>query len=390
MNAVKAGSVVVLLLGGLLGTLGGVPWVAVGGVATVALIVSTMVHDGPHRVLFIVIMIMLVGVASARLAIAASASSVPPFEYRDVKIAALLTTTPLSAMAAVLVRRTNSITSFAHSWLIVMVPLAVLASASAAGDVRSEVFGANPVWAGRAMAGALIVTAWLGLARGGGLRKGLLFLLACLMLAGLFATGSRGPALGATVGIVLVLFVRPQPLGNRLVRFLATASVVAAAAITIPGLMSSRVVTTVTGGVVDNNADLRLDAWSATLRMIADNPFGVGLGNWYAIVPNYGFRPDDSLPYPHNLPLEVFAELGWIAGTLLMCTSLIALRRVWRGSRSGGRPELLVLALFACESISVCFSGDMTGRVWWFFLMLALIVEPKCAPDSNRGALPVV
>ncbi|MEO1542757.1 MAG: O-antigen ligase family protein [Pseudomonadota bacterium] len=57
----------------------------------------------------------------------------------------------------------------------------------------------------------------------------------------------------------------------------------------------------------------RLISFRETLVLIANRPFGAGLGGWaYAVSENAG------LVYPHNLVLELFSEAGILAGAIAL------------------------------------------------------------------------
>ena len=93
------------------------------------------------------------------------------------------------------------------------------------------------------------------------------------------------------------------------------------------------------------SAGVRVLVYLNTLELIADHPFGVGLGAWADHVSHsYG------LDYPHNLFLEVWSESGLILGSLALVPFTIALVLP-------GPPALRAITLFCFLAQQV--SGDL-------------------------------
>lgn len=100
--------------------------------------------------------------------------------------------------------------------------------------------------------------------------------------------------------------------------------------------------------VAAQNVDLRLDAWSAALRMTEDHPIlGVGPGNFQFLYGEVTDRPpgSESLGVVHNAYLDVGAELGVVAIALFLAYLAIAFSRATEAHRQGKGPPGLAAAV---------------------------------------------
>lgn len=90
--------------------------------------------------------------------------------------------------------------------------------------------------------------------------------------------------------------------------------------------------------VAAQNVDLRLDAWSAALRMTEDHPIlGAGPGNFQYLYPEITDRPpgSKSLGVVHNAYLDVGAELGVLGMALFLAYIAIVFSRATEANRQG-------------------------------------------------------
>jgi putative inorganic carbon (HCO3(-)) transporter len=90
--------------------------------------------------------------------------------------------------------------------------------------------------------------------------------------------------------------------------------------------------------VAEQNVEMRLDAWSAALRMTEDYPLlGVGPGNFQFLYPEVTDRPPGvaGLGVVHNAYLDVGAELGVLGLALFIAYLAIAFARSTAAHRQG-------------------------------------------------------
>lgn len=270
-----------------------------------------------------------------------------------------LTSVTMATAAAVTSRRT--VHALAMWWVIAGVVLAGLALLDpAAGSGRAQVEGSNPVWLGRAIAASMVIGVWIGVTRIW--RWWRLTLVLPILAAGLLATGSRGPALAAAVGIVVLLLAPTARRSKQVLWLVVLVMGFVFAAPFVPALSNSRFGQFVTD--VDVTGESRSAMWLTAARTIPDHPWGVGLGDW---APATMSRFD----WPHNIFLEVFVEQGWLVGGCLVVLVFAVFRGLWRNS--GSDPVLqLAVALLATETIHVSTSGDLNARTFFFVLLFGV------------------
>lgn len=349
-------AVVVLLFGSLFGPLGG-PSVVVVAAAVIglALLRSLAVH-GAMAWRTVLLAIALVAVVAAR------AYYDPPMtEYGQTKWSNFCTLTFATMVSAAAITSRRALRTLAIWWVLagfVLAVMAVLGPVAATG--RASVNDSNPVWLGRAIASSIVIVIWLGV--NGTWRWWRLAILLPILGAGLLATGSRGPALAAAVGVV-VLLVAPTARRSKQVLWLVVAAVfLPLVAPLMPGVADSRLGDFLAEGSV--NGESRSQLWATAVRLILDNPQGVGIGDWATVT-------GSQFNWPHNLFLEVFVEQGWVVGVALILSLLVLFRRLW--ARSGDDPGLqLALALLSTETVHVSTSGDLNARTFFFVVLLGV------------------
>lgn len=295
--------------------------------------------------------------------------------YGETKIDTWMTATLLTAVAASLLRDERSIYTFARTWLVTTGLLSVITILGFAGG-RAAGFDSNPIWLARAMATGLVMALFLVMHKN--IKIWVLLGIAVLLVAGIFATGSRGPILAVGIGaIALVLFTKR----HRIRRILGIAIGAGAAyyAVTVlPFFANSRIVTLIEDGDTDASREL---FWSLTTSIIGQHPDGVGIGNWalYAGAPR-------QFVYPHNMFLEVAAELGVWFGIILVV--IVAANLIRLLTRAREMPvAILVFAILVAEIVQVSVSGDLNARTFWFLMALGFFIGMRAVmPESETTA----
>lgn len=350
-------AVVLLLFGSLLGPLSSsVVLMGAAGLVGVAILRSLARHGAvARRTLFLALVIVLV--------VAVRVFYDPPVTtYGHEKWVNFGTTTLATMAAAAAVSPPRVIRAMAMWWIVVGVALAALAVTDpGAASGRAQVEGSNPVWLGRAIAASMVVAFWMGVS--GTWRWWRVVAVVPVLAVGLLATGSRGPAVAALVGIT-VLLLAPTARRSRQTLWLALLGAgCLVIAPTIPAVANSRFGRFIADG--DVGGETRSVMWAESLRVIPDLPFGAGIGGWSQAT---GIT---SHAWPHNVFLEVFVEQGWLVGLALVALVLVTIRKVWR--RAGADPDLqLALALLVTETVHVSTSGDLNARTFFFVLLLAV------------------
>ena len=204
-----------------------------------------------------------------------------------------------------------------------------------AGDLPGKwrTFGTfgNPNWTGEFLAVAVLVT--LGRLTTRFSRAGAIAL--ALLIAALGATLARGAWLACVIGCAALLFARRQRPAPALC--LALAGGVAAAGVLVVGIA-------LRPGTLKYLANLvsvrgRVWMWAVSLRMLAEAPWGVGLGNFGRHFPEmqgrmfhtgWGqafLRNGSFTPQAHNDYLQFAAEAGVVALPVMAALVWMVLRR---------------------------------------------------------------
>lgn len=213
---------------------------------------------------------------------------------------------------------------------------------------------------------------------------------AALMLNTTVAAGSRGALLGVGVAIVVSLGIQ---LARRTPARAAAAGLVGSlAALAVIAWQASppaardkftRSLTASEGGLSFLNAGggERREIWDAAAGIFMDHPLGIGLA---------GFPARSGFEWPHNIFLELGAELG-VMGIGLFVALLAGVGiAIYRRART---PDGVLVASGAAALVAVPLvlslsSFDLNGnRVLWFALGTALAIGPV-ARRSMRATAP--
>jgi len=254
---------------------------------------------------------------------------------------------------------------------------------------RLSLFGGGPIVYARWVLTAALVVA---LSRAPLVVKGAV--VGAALLAAVLAQ-SKGPVLffGVSLGLVALLRALAQ-------RRVSRATLVVSGGVLF-ALVGPRLITALgLGGrlltlfspdqlLATTSSTARIDLLRVSLEMIRDHPLGVGLGNWATAASRYVIS-GTVLSYPHNLFVEVAAELG-----VALAVGL-ALWVLWYGGKSvhglagmlrRGHPHaglgLTALALFLFYLLNSLVSGDLSDARLMF---VALAMLGVAAADARAGA----
>lgn len=179
-----------------------------------------------------------------------------------------------------------------------------------------------------------------------------------------------GTALVTTLAALWFVSGRRLPRGGLAVAgYAALAAIIAGAAFVRPSMHA------------------RLQLWQSALGVLREHPLGVGLHNY--VLAYRGASPAAEMlvdprrtPWPHSLPLEIGAELGWLglvafAGVVI---TLWAVLRSMRGCAPDGRLDRVESALVASLAgfAALAISETSLLRMWtWLFgaALLGLIAS---------------
>ena len=246
-----------------------------------------------------------------------------------------------------------------------------------------------PIYLGRNSADGLIIAIYAALAATRTWTRLAAIAVLPLLLVALVAAGSRGPILAFLIGAVTLIALTAGG-GRAGRRLLVVGAGLLAAAIVVPlvlpGATVGRSLSALLGGVNGLSSNGRSQLWAQAFTAFAQHPLlGIGSGGFGAINP--------AEPYPHNILLEVAAELG-VVGLLLLSGVIVSaaasLARAWR--TTGERDKLdaaVVITLFVVALVNALFSGAIAdNKEVWIWGGLGLGMSARTMAARVRAARP--
>lgn len=210
---------------------------------------------------------------------------------------------------------------------------------------------------------------------------------------GVFATGaavSEGALLGLALAIgVLALLHKRRKL------WIGLGALAIMATLLVP---QARGYLVTAGSFRDTSGDVRLKLWTGTARLLQARPIeGAGLGGFPALYNVYRDPDHVELPlYPHNVVLNVWAEMG-LAGLALFIIFIIRyfinVIRAYRSSDGFKRSLslgliLAMITLLGHGLVDVPYFKNDLAALFFFLIMLAEVVIRN--HKTQERLLPVV
>jgi O-antigen ligase len=320
----------------------------------------------------------------------------PVPDYGAEKAGKFLTFTLLSAIAPFLVLESRRDLTLLLWALVALAALAAGLSAADPGAAESGrfEFGGrdNTILTSRLIcSGALVLllgAGALGLGRAGRIAAPVAALGLVLVAVGI---GSRGPliSLALAVGCVLLASILRRP-GQLVPAVLAVAAAVAVFPfVSLPETSRERLERTISNPAASVEEDGRSALYSKAVELAESQPLrGIGTGGFFL----YSYvLADQEERYPHNLFLELAAELGLAPAVLLALSILAAIvaiyARTWRLPQDEDRRLLYVFGgLFLFNLFAVQFSGDINdNRVFWAMLGVTWLLAAHGVPDQRES-----
>lgn len=206
------------------------------------------------------------------------------------------------------------------------------------------------------------------------------------LVVALIAAGSRGPMVAFAVGLLaLITLVAASGRARRRLAFVAGTLLISIVVVplVVPGSSIGRALSTLLGSSSGLSSNGRSELWSLALTAFNQHPLlGIGWGGFDALSPQL---------FPHNILLEVAAELGIVGAIVIVCiigAMVGTFVKLWRISY--GRDKLLtalLVSLFLTALVNASFSGaiqDNSGIWLWGGLGLGF----GTAFAARRGRAP--
>jgi O-antigen ligase len=307
--------------------------------------------------------------------------------YGTGKVTTFLTVTMLAIGAPFFfLEKWGDLRRFFMWTVVVAVPAAILAVANPATE-SGRLAGDNTIGTSRLLCtAALILILW---ALGRSSRRLPPAALAATFVAIAAAVGSRGPILSFALALAVTLAAWLLRVPRKVAPVLAVAAVSVAVVpfVSLPATSSERL----SGAVRDPLAAFRQDDRSFVVKqafqLIDRYPIrGGGVGSFSTVNP--------AAKWPHNLFLELWAELGLAALVVVAVASGAALiglfRLAWLAGEHQRRADLvyILLAVFMFNLLAVQVSGNINdNRDFWGMLSIASIVVAGGIDSRERSGL---
>lgn len=218
-----------------------------------------------------------------------------------------------------------------------------------------------------------------------------LFFLGVLLISvvAIMLTGSRGGALAVATSLLYLIWHSRHRVRNLVLIIIVALPL----SIFVPVSPLNRFLHPKMRGV--NTEETRLEAWGAGLKMFKDHPlFGVGLGNFKALMPLYVAPGVDFKSIAHNTYVELLAELGPLGLIFFLAIVFFAfrsLRNVRRRMRELDPQSFLYLTSLSLESgligflVGACFLSDEYEKLFWVVIFLSICL-PRFVPRTQPPA----
>jgi O-antigen ligase len=313
-------------------------------------------------------------IAVVSLSLAASLAWTSASSYGSEKVTDFLTVTMLAIGAPFfLLERWEDLRRFFTWTVIVAVPVAVLAVSNPSEDT-GRLAGDNTIGTSRLLCTAALILVLGALGRSRWRLPALA--LATGFIAVAAGVGSRGPLLGCALALAITLAAWLVRVPRKVAPVLALAAVSVAVVpfVSLPASSSQRLSEAARDPVAVFRENDRYHLVQQAFELIEADPLrGGGVGAFSTVNP--------TAVWPHNLFLELWAELG-LAALLIVAaaivTTLVGLFRLaWRLPARGREQELVyvLLAVFVFNLLAVQVSGNINdNRDFWGILAIASLV----------------
>jgi hypothetical protein len=294
--------------------------------------------------------------------------------YGHDKVTTFLTVTMLAIGAPLfLFERWEDLRRFFVWTVVVAFPVAILALTHPARDT-GRLAGDNTIGTSHLLCTAALI---LLLGALGGLRWRVLTTAgAAAFIAIAAAVGSRGPVLSLAVALVVTVTAWLLRVPRKAAPVLAVAAIGLAVVpfVSLPATSSERLSSAARDPLAAYRHDDRYGLANEAVHLIDAHPIrGAGAGAFAAV--------DPVTKWPHNIFLELWAELG-IAAVITVAAAIAVVlvglfRTAWRLPPHAPEQHLayVLLAVFVFNAVTVQVTGDINqNRVFWGMLAIAWLV----------------
>jgi O-antigen ligase len=328
------------------------------------------------------------------IALVASVAWTPSPEYGTEKAWKFVTLTTLAAIAPLFIVEDERDMRHYFSWTLVMAALAAVVAllGPRADDGRLTIgIEGNTIGIGHLLCTAAIILLL-------GALTDLLparpwALAGSVALVGVSAgVGSRGPLLSFVVALAAtgVIWLARVPRKTLPVLLVVVAGAALLPFVSLPERSGQRLNAAVSDPVRALEADPRYTSFGQAVGIIEQHPlFGIGTGGFQSV----GVLESPREDYPHNMVLEVWAELGLAVLVVVLASIVVVLLELWTAawqlpaSSTACRLLYLLIGVFLFNLFEAMLTGDLNeNRTFWGVFGLAWLVVRYGvpAPGSER------
>ena len=201
---------------------------------------------------------------------------------------------------------------------------------------------------------------------------------------------SRGALVGIAAGVITACLFTPKKHRKKIAIGLVL-GIMGGVYVSDPQFLERAITITHSEEERDESAASRLRLWQAGAMMLADHPFGIGIGNWYQTIGYY--IPEYEGKDSHNTYVKCVVELG-IQGILVyvlfIFTAFLQLRRVRKLADSLPPfvgDDLVQISFGLTVSLSIILMCGLTITMIYTEIVWLLLILPVCLRRAQDNAM---
>ena len=259
---------------------------------------------------------------------------------------------------------------------VLLIVLTMFSLVSSGQMMSTRIFapGTNPNGMAGQLALGIPFAVYLAQQVRGGLARWMLWFYVPIALLFVALTASRGGLIASAVALLyILLLIKSQSLGRRIVVLIALATVIVIGYRAIPEANVERLSSINSELSKEGSIGARRGIWLAAWQAFETKPWlGYGVGQFSVVAPRLGSKSGSS----HNTFLAVMVEVGVVGGTIFLLI-MWGLFRASRKMRSAERDLWLIVLL---TWVTISMSGDtLYAKDTWFIfgLLPAFVPDPE-------------
>ena len=201
---------------------------------------------------------------------------------------------------------------------------------------------------------------------------------------------SRGAMVGIVAGVITACLFAPKKHRKKIAVGLLL-GIMGGIYVSDPQFLTRIATITSSTEERDESAASRLQLWQAGAEMFVDNPFGIGIGNWYQTIGYY--IPEYEAKDSHNTYVKCAVELGVqgiLVYVLFIFTAFLQLRRVRKLSATLPQSvgdDLVLYSFGLTISLAIILTCGLTITMIYTEIIWILLMLPVCLGRALDNAI---